>query len=470
MMLVPAFFMLGGGELLVPLMRFIVKALYGFNKVIPENIISIGQSAYQNTNIDMPATLHMINNFITKTENSSLGYEQAVPYIILLWVIGVLIFFIFRAKCYYGFKNMVSKNSKRFYKEDCIVNLFKSDYVMSPILIGIFKPIIVLPNREISEKELNIILKHELEHLRRKDLILKLIILIVNGVHWFNPLAYSLNAKFDILCENSCDERVALKMDFSERRVYGQTILSMLEYSKIQNKSLYTGFSRSRNHLKRRLSIIMQTKKSKPITILISTLVAVMVITIGASAVYAVSPKESEKTLSPDIEAASNSSLPDDETSSVTEEKDTSSTVQTFIKPVEYNRISAEFGSRYLADTKVFHDGVDLAADNGKEIIAPMDGTVIVTNFYTQSEILSSDIQIPYKLGPSYGRSLVIDHGNGYRTLYAHCSDVLVKVGDEVKQGDVIAMVGSTGRSTGNHLHFEIWENDIRVNPMDYIK
>ena len=98
------------------------------------------------------------------------------------------------------------------------------------------------------------------------------------------------------------------------------------------------------------------------------------------------------------------------------------------------------------------HKGMDLGADKGTPIYAAAAGTVISSGYEGD-----------------YGYSVVIDHGNGYKTRYAHASALCVKKGQTVSQGDVVAYVGSTGYSTGNHLHFEIIKNGSRVNPVSYI-
>ena len=104
------------------------------------------------------------------------------------------------------------------------------------------------------------------------------------------------------------------------------------------------------------------------------------------------------------------------------------------------------------------HSGVDLCGGSiyGDNIYASKGGTVITA-------------KTDYIPGYSYGMYVVIDHGNGYSTLYGHCSAIYVSVGQQVSQGDVIAAVGSTGWSTGPHLHFEVRIDGVPQNPFNYI-
>lgn len=113
--------------------------------------------------------------------------------------------------------------------------------------------------------------------------------------------------------------------------------------------------------------------------------------------------------------------------------------------------ITSGFGMRKHPILRKYklHTGIDIAGNRGASIIAANKGTVIIA-----------------KYEKSYGLYAVIDHGGGITTLYSHASKLLVKVGDEVKAGDVIAKVGSTGLSTGNHLHFEVRENGVPKNPL----
>ncbi|MBA4493657.1 M23 family metallopeptidase [Paenactinomyces guangxiensis] len=128
-----------------------------------------------------------------------------------------------------------------------------------------------------------------------------------------------------------------------------------------------------------------------------------------------------------------------------------------FLWPVSGGRISSSYGLRFHPIEKEYqeHDGIDIAKERGAPILAS-DGGVV-----TESRRSSG-----------YGWKIVIDHGNGYQTLYAHMEekDVKVRAGQQVKKGQVIALVGSNGWSTGPHLHFEVHQNGRLINPLTVLK
>jgi murein DD-endopeptidase MepM/ murein hydrolase activator NlpD len=115
--------------------------------------------------------------------------------------------------------------------------------------------------------------------------------------------------------------------------------------------------------------------------------------------------------------------------------------------------ISSEYGYRIhpIFGTERFHAGIDIGASAGAEILAAASGTVSIATYSS-----------------SYGNYVMLSHGGGNATLYAHMSSIVVSAGESVSQGEVIGYVGSTGWSTGPHLHFEIRINNALVNPMDY--
>lgn len=119
-----------------------------------------------------------------------------------------------------------------------------------------------------------------------------------------------------------------------------------------------------------------------------------------------------------------------------------------------YTRISDDYGYRIhpILNTQQFHSGVDMAAPGGSPILAAYDGVVV---------------QAAYNA--SMGNYVMIDHGSGLYTIYMHAQKLMVTAGEEVARGEQIATVGTTGRSTGNHLHFSVRLNGSYVSPWGYI-
>jgi murein DD-endopeptidase MepM/ murein hydrolase activator NlpD len=117
--------------------------------------------------------------------------------------------------------------------------------------------------------------------------------------------------------------------------------------------------------------------------------------------------------------------------------------------------VTSEFGVRESTFRSgiEFHKGLDISTRFGKEIVAPADGLVIVSAY-----------------DPQDGNFVKIDHGRGLATGFAHLSRMAVKQGTRVKKGDIIGYVGDTGRSTGSHLHYSVFVNNVPVNPRKYLK
>jgi murein DD-endopeptidase MepM/ murein hydrolase activator NlpD len=116
--------------------------------------------------------------------------------------------------------------------------------------------------------------------------------------------------------------------------------------------------------------------------------------------------------------------------------------------------VTSDFGHRLDPFTaeRIMHKGLDIAAAHGTPIVAPSDGLVIFAG-----------------VEGGYGKVLVLDHGYGVKTRFAHMADIGVKVGDRVKRGDHVGLLGNTGRSTGPHLHYEVRVNGVPENPRKFI-
>jgi murein DD-endopeptidase MepM/ murein hydrolase activator NlpD len=116
--------------------------------------------------------------------------------------------------------------------------------------------------------------------------------------------------------------------------------------------------------------------------------------------------------------------------------------------------VTSSFGARMdpFKGEGAFHTGIDIATNKGDAVRAPADGTVIKAG-----------------MGTGYGREVVVDHGHGMQTLYAHLSGFAVVAGQDVRRGDILGYVGSSGHSTGPHLHYEVRIHDTPVNPSKYL-
>lgn len=124
-------------------------------------------------------------------------------------------------------------------------------------------------------------------------------------------------------------------------------------------------------------------------------------------------------------------------------------------RPVRVGYSSSSYGMRTdpFTGRREFHQGMDFNGERGSDVLAVADGVVSFSGRHA-----------------GYGNMVDVDHGNGYMTRYAHNQQNLVEPGQRVRVGDVVGRMGSTGRSTGVHVHFEVWHNDRPVNPHQYLK
>ncbi|OFX32400.1 MAG: peptidase M23 [Bacteroidetes bacterium GWA2_32_17] len=121
----------------------------------------------------------------------------------------------------------------------------------------------------------------------------------------------------------------------------------------------------------------------------------------------------------------------------------------------DHYKFLSHFGVRYdpvYKNTVKMHEGIDLAGAVGTNVRSTGEGTVKVAEY----------------TGGGYGNEIIVDHGFGYTTRYAHLSKIIVKPGQKVKRGEIIGKLGSTGKSTGPHLHYEVRKNNVPMNPVNF--
>ncbi|MWC27583.1 M56 family metallopeptidase [Paenibacillus sp. MMS18-CY102] len=169
------------------------------------------------------------------------------------------------------------------------VAIYFAPFVSSPFLYGVIRPRIVLPaGIEFTSDEYRQIFLHELIHYKRHDIWLKLFLIAVNSLHWFNPLAYKARRDIDRYCELSCDEHLVRSMNLMERKRYCELLLSVLWNATDQKSQVYTAFSDKRIFLEGRINMILKNKGTKRKSIkILSGVVTLFLILGGSAAVYA---------------------------------------------------------------------------------------------------------------------------------------------------------------------------------------
>lgn len=146
------------------------------------------------------------------------------------------------------------------------------DGFRSPFMTGVFHPCLFLPDMELEQEQLDHILRHEMVHLRRRDIWYKWLSVLVKCVHWFNPAAYIAAGQINIACEISCDLAVVADMDKEQELCYINTILAVMSGSR--NKTLTTGMAESKKQLKRRFMMIKNRTEKRKITTVVSCVAA----------------------------------------------------------------------------------------------------------------------------------------------------------------------------------------------------
>ena len=227
----------------------------------------------------------------------------------LVWIICSLIFISVHLISYFHYKRQVMKKG-RMIKEVCILSqLFQLKHELhirctvcvmeyseaeSPMIIGFIKPVLVLPKEQYSAEDLFFILKHELVHLKRGDMYLKLLFVTANAVHWFNPFIWIMQKEAVIDMELSCDEKVTQGTSYELRKAYTETLLSMLHKRCVRKTVLSTQFYGGTKIMKKRFkNILIRNRKKNGIVILMCAVV--LAISLGTLVGCSVTKEDTEK-------------------------------------------------------------------------------------------------------------------------------------------------------------------------------
>jgi murein DD-endopeptidase MepM/ murein hydrolase activator NlpD len=310
-----------------------------------------------------------------------------------------------------------------------------------PFTIGIVRPVIFLPTPIATDvRSVEPVIAHEMAHVARWDALWLGVQQLVQALYFFHPLVWIAGARLDMERERLCDATVVAAGRLTARDYVGG-LLNVLELD-LQGAGAPTMTSPKRRIDVRVRNILEQDGGARPrlaAAVAAVVIFGVFVLPLGRGAASAGDSAE-PGTPQGVVQTASEA------------------VVASFENPIPGGRVTWAWGPGHdpWNGNEVFHRGIDLAAKAGTPVLAPADGVVAVaTEDFVES--------------PSSGTVIVVDHGDGWSTFYAHLESLDVTEGQQVQRNDVIATVGSTGKSTGPHLHFEIHRDGERLNPADFV-
>lgn len=380
----------------------------------------------------------------TDSALGAVGWELPL---LALWLVGVLFVASALARRRRSYREVV-RRAQRVYDPAVLellsrwrrelgvrrrVRLVTSKELRVPFTHGAIRPVIFLPRAVLASGDAGLVesvLAHELAHVRRwDDLVLKAE-LCVASLYFYNPIAWLGLRKMREESERICDELV-LSSGRLSARTYAQSIVAVLKLGLSGTGNLAPALIARRRTLRARLETIMAQKtqlggrarRLYPTPVAAAMGLLLLPMAGGSSSVVPVGGAVASRDESP---------------------------VQSVIlaNPMPGARISAAWGPMLNPFTreKADHRGIDLVGKPGAEIHAAAAGVV---------EEATTD----YTGGATYGTIVILDHGGGIKTFYSHLDRLDVRKGQRVARGDVLGTQGSTGRVTGAHLHFEVWEN-----------
>ena len=462
------------------------------------------------------------DNQLSIIESLKLYVDSRAHILAMIWMAGVCLMFLSKLLSYGLFMVELRKNTeviscpelKRFTDKNIITRV--GDRFSSPLMVGVFRPTLLLPNVSMTEEQLGNVLSHEMIHYRRKDILYKWFVCLVKCIHWFNPAIYYVSKQIDIECELSCDAAVVKNMTDEEQTRYIDTIITLLAAGNKKQLTITTGMVSDKKTLQRRFTMIKnKIKMSKKTVIIVAVLtLAVVGCTVFASGVLngnlidepedeivqqtskepklekietetgeIVYDKENGEVVSatsePKLVAAGETDADPQQQKLPRIEKKTSekatnteivvdasenSSTGPVLKEIEFDadfesnpvegEVSLNFGKRTHPITNEVkeHNGIDIKAPEGTNVVSSINGTVTDVGFDSEK-----------------GNYIVVENGN-MKTLYAQLATTNVKKGDKITAKQSIGTVGKTGKATGAHLHFEMMVDGEYVDPASFMK
>lgn len=460
--------------------------------------------------IEVNESINIKNDFLSDIYHVLPKIWITITILLLAYNLFMYINFLSREKKY--FCKVYNKEIDFIISNICnILGLNKVDYkfsdsITTPMVVGLFKKTIILPSDITSIENYDMVLKHEIIHIKNKDIECKFLLLFLRIVYWFNPIIYKFVEQIDEVLELRCDEIVLENQSQEYKIKYAQILLNQIESNRKQRYVFSMNFANKRGNIMRRFSnIVDKTKKKNVIGI---SCVTAGIIIVSSAIIFSIpsinfavfkengleeienntileTTKEKnvenivEDKVSDNTEIAENSIVEEKNNTQIsepvleTQNRTDTNTIEDISKSTKHEE------SKLIKTKKVVY--------TSKDFIYPIHGNLEITKKFTgmynhtgtdfkveegQAICASSSGKVLYSgYKGSYGNLVIIEHENGFQTYYAHCSKLLVSVDDIVDIGEQIAEAGTTGNTTGPCLHFEIRNsNRNAVDPEQYLK
>jgi beta-lactamase regulating signal transducer with metallopeptidase domain len=321
------------------------------------------------------------------------------------------------------------------------VRIVTSSTRSTPFTVGIFRPVIYLPRSVIDDRRLlESVIAHEMAHVAHWDSLWLSLQHVLQAVYFFHPLVWMAGARLDAERERLCDATVVAAGRIPACDYVGG-LLNLLQLD-LQGVGAPTMSARTRRIGMRIIDILARDGARRPrlmTSVAAAATIGIFLLPLGGGAGGAepAVTTDNDELAAPVVAKAAEIE---------------------FGNPLPGGRVTWRWGPGLdpWSKEKVFHRGIDVAAKTGTDVMAPADGTVIVaTEEYQES--------------PASGTVIVIDHGGGWTTFFAHLGSLEVTEDQVVSRRQVIAKVGSTGKSTGPHIHFEVRHDGQRLDPADFV-
>lgn len=305
------------------------------------------------------------------------------------------------------------------------------DQAHSAFAFGFWRKTVMVPSYVLAlpVAQQQLVLRHELTHVARGDAWGLVVWQLLVALCWFNPLLGRWQRGWQQAVELQVDRAVcAAPADASGQSIallYGQTLLQCLRLQQQQAPAPVMGWTSDMTHYQQRLTALFQPAsplgRAQQARVLGLLLLSSMLLALGCSQL-----------------------------------RQPPSAIE-WRSPVDANTpISSPFGEVHAIRQHKPHLGIDLAGARGAPIYAPARGVVVL-----------ADAQ---RLHPNYGNAVLLDHGQGYQTLYAHLERSTVHAGERVDAGQIIGYIGQSGKATGPHLHFEWLQHGVQQDPTDLLR